>query len=263
MDLCFNCVTSEGIKLQFSPTERGLHVLNCAEYFGLDRPNWVFGNKDNAGVIDTCMAGFPELNNSDGIDTIEKSKSRFSARDIRRADRTRRLQYVSGHPSDKTLGYAADTNGLKNNKVTRRDVILARDMLGVSKHAMAGKRTRTRPDAVNAEEQLVTLPPSILNYYKDVELSVDVLHVNRLPFLASVSKNIHYTTIDALDNMKTANDGERYQHESSQYMLTYSSKPLATARRWAAVHRDFELAAYYAKFIPRHTLVHKTNILFS
>ena len=56
------------------PTERGLHVLNCAEYFGLDRPNWVFGNKDNAGIIDTCMAGFPELNNSDGIDTIEKSK---------------------------------------------------------------------------------------------------------------------------------------------------------------------------------------------
>ena len=203
LDLCFNCTTSEGIKLQFSPTEKGLHVLDCTGYFGLDRPNWVFGNKDDANVIDTCLAGYSELNNSDGIDTIEKSKSRFSARDIRRAERTRRLQYVSGHPSDETLSYASDTNGLKNNKVTRRDVRLARDMLGISEHAMAGKRTRTQPDAVNAEEQLVALPPSILNYYKDVELSVDVLHVNRLPFLASVSKNIHFTTIDALDNMKT------------------------------------------------------------
>ena len=33
-------------------------------------------------------------------------------------------------------------------------------------------------------------------------LSVDVLHVNQIPFLVSVSKNIHYGTIKALDSMK-------------------------------------------------------------
>ena len=47
------------------------------------------------------------------------------------------------------------------------------------------------------------LPSSILEYYRDVELSVDVMHVNRLPFLVSISKKIHYSTVDALDNMKT------------------------------------------------------------
>ena len=41
-----------------------------------------------------------------------------------------------------------------------------------------------------------------MEYYKDVELSIDVLHVNRIPFLATLSKNIHYSTMDALDNMK-------------------------------------------------------------
>ena len=55
----------------------------------------------------------------------------------------------------------------------------------------------------HAEEQVVELPSSILEYYRDVELSVDVMHVNRLPFLVSISKNIHYSTVDALDNIKT------------------------------------------------------------
>ena len=75
-------------------------------------------------------------------------------------------------------------------------------MFRKSEHGLTGKTTRTQPDAVNAEEQLVELPPTIMEYYKNVDLSVDVLHVNRLPFLTSVSKNIHYSTIDALDNMK-------------------------------------------------------------
>ena len=41
-----------------------------------------------------------------------------------------------------------------------------------------------------------------MEYYKNVELSIDVLHVNRIPFLATLSKNIHYSTMDALDTMK-------------------------------------------------------------
>ena len=50
--------------------------------------------------------------------------------------------------------------------------------------------------------RLQKLPPTIMEYYKNVELSIDVLHVNRIPFLATLSKNIHYSTMDALDNMK-------------------------------------------------------------
>ena len=61
---------------------------------------------------------------------------------------------------------------------------------------------RVQPDAVNANETREDLPPTLLDYYKDVELSMNVLHVNNIPFLGSISKNINYVTINALDNMK-------------------------------------------------------------
>ena len=206
LDLCYNCITGENVKVKFTPTDKGLHVLDCSDYFGLERPNTVFGteitdNKTRNGE-GMCQVNAPELNNSDGIDSIQKSEDRFCERDRKRARRARRLQYVSGFPSIDTMIRSAETNGLMNSPVTKRDLILSWDMLGTSEHISAGKTTKTQPPAINADEQLVELPPSIAQYYRDVEISVDVLHVNRLPFLASISKNIHYSTIDALDNMR-------------------------------------------------------------
>lgn len=52
------------------------------------------------------------------------------------------------------------------------------------------------------DKQIVELLPTIIEYYKNNELSVDVLHINRIPFLGLVSKNIHYRTVNPLDNMK-------------------------------------------------------------
>ena len=47
-----------------------------------------------------------------GIDTIKKSWGEFSERDNKKADAARRLQHVSGHPSDSTLVYSLLTNGI-------------------------------------------------------------------------------------------------------------------------------------------------------
>ena len=238
-DLCYDCTTGEGVKLQFLPTEKGLHVLDCTKYYGLGKPNFVFGDKvtDNNtdGGSEMCQMNLTELDNVDGIDTIEKSEARFSRRDIHRAKRARRMQYVSGHPSDNTMIYSASTNGIKNSPITKRDVLLAIDMLGNSEHAMAGKTTRTQPDAVNAEEQLVELPPTIINHYRNVELSVDVLHVNRLPFLGSLSKNIHYSTVDALDNMRT----QTMENVIVQLLQSYNVRGF----RVVAIHVDIQFKA--------------------
>ena len=74
-------------------------------------------------------------------------------------------------------------------------------MLGLSDASVQGKRTRTQPDAV-VDKVVVDLPPTIIEYYWKIELSIDVLHVNRIPFLTLISKNIHYGTVNALNNMK-------------------------------------------------------------
>jgi hypothetical protein len=136
----------------------------------------------------------------DAIDTVEKSKQKFSKRDQIRADRVRRFQHVAAHPSDETIIYSAMTNGIKNSPITKRDVKMAYDMLGRSKYGVEGKTVRRQPDAVVTDSMPV--PTTILDYYTDVSLSVDVMHVNQVPFLVSISEHIHYGTIRGLDSMK-------------------------------------------------------------
>ena len=77
---------------------------------------------------------------------------------------------------------------------------MALEMLGKSKYSVQGKTVRHQPDAVHIEE--VSVPTKILDYYTSVTLSIDVVHVNKAPFLVSVSDHIHYGTVKALSSMK-------------------------------------------------------------
>jgi hypothetical protein len=203
-DLKFNCTTSEGVKVSFSSTPDGLHVMDCASYFGVGRQGHVFGtsiidNNTNSG-LSMChnITGVTKV--KDAIDTVEKSKQNFSKKDQLRADRVRRFQHVAAHPSDETIIYSAMTNSIKNSPITKRDVKMAYDMLGKSKYGIQGKTVRGQPDQVITESMPV--PTTVLDYYKDVELSIDVMHVNKVPFLVSISEHIHFGTITALDSMK-------------------------------------------------------------
>ena len=114
----------------------------------------------------------------------------------------RRFQLVSGHPSDETIIYSAVTNNIKNSPITRQDVQMTLDQINVSKFAIQGKTTKSQPPVADADKCVVDLPPEIMEYYKNVELSIDVLHVNSIPFLGSVSKNIHYIIVNPLVNIK-------------------------------------------------------------
>ena len=196
LDPCYQCTTKEGVEVLFAPTRQGLHVLDCKEMFDKDPNATVFGSSaiDNSFGTEECHS------NTTQIDTIEASRNKFTKRDQAKAMLVRRFQHVAGHPSDATLDYAAATNSIRNSPITRRDIILAHEMLGRSEYAVQGKTTRTQPDAV--VDRIVEVPSTIMEYYRDVELSVDVMHVNRVPFLVTLSKSIHYATVNALDNMK-------------------------------------------------------------
>ena len=218
-DLAYRCVTLEGKHIAFTPTKQGLYKLNCSELFvdtATGQTVCVFGTKktDNGTHFGRAMCDTRDCNvhhkrechnnalgsESQPIDSVEESKKRFTKRDQIRANLVRRFQHVAGHPSDATISYSAATNAIKNSPITRRDVKLAMDMLGTSKYAIEGKTTRTQPAAV--DQEIIQVPPTIMEYYKNVVLSIDVLHVNKIPFLMSISKDIHYGTVDALDDMK-------------------------------------------------------------
>ena len=75
-------------------------------------------------------------------------------------------------------------------------------MLGPRKHTMKGETTRCGLDPVHITMQKLDVLKSIMKICKGVELSADFIHLNDVPFMTTMSNNIHHGTIDALANLK-------------------------------------------------------------
>ena len=58
----------------------------------------------------------------------------------------RSFQHVAGHPSDETIIHSTNTHGIKNIPMTLRDLMLTKEIIGPSNHAIKGKTNRSRPD---------------------------------------------------------------------------------------------------------------------
>ena len=86
-----------------------------------------------------------------------------------------------------------------NFPVTIKDVRRAENVNGPSVQALKGKtiRSKTSPFVVS---DYVAVPHEIFEENRTVTLSVDVMFVNRIPFLTSISWHLKFTTADTLHN---------------------------------------------------------------
>ena len=60
----------------------------------------------------------------------------------------------------------------------------------------------TSLDSIDVNNQFTELPPTKLDYYRSVQLAANVMYVNNVPFLTSISNHMHCGTPNAVDNMK-------------------------------------------------------------
>ena len=77
------------------------------------------------------------------ITKVQKKKERYTARDIKRADRARRFQNITGHPIKQIL-HAVDNKILQNLPILREDVRMVEDIYGPSIPHLKGKRVRRK-----------------------------------------------------------------------------------------------------------------------
>ena len=86
-DLKYDCVTSNGVNVTFTPNKQGLHVFDCRKYFSLGQSGCVFGetiidNDTNNGLFMYHTITSIGVNNEIAIDTAEESKNNiFTMRD--------------------------------------------------------------------------------------------------------------------------------------------------------------------------------------
>ena len=86
--------------------------------------------------------------------------------------------------------------------MTVEDVIRSDKIYGRDIHSLKGKTTRTQPTRLVTD--YVEIPPSVLKKNKHVTLSIGIMYVNRIPFVTTISRNIKFTTVEAIQNRTKA-----------------------------------------------------------
>ena len=107
-----------------------------------------------------------------------------------------------GYPSPRDFQKLIAENMILNCPVTVEDFIRADKIYGRYIHSLKGKTTRTRPTRLVTD--YVEISPSVLEKNKHVTLSIDIMYVNRILFVTTFSRNIKFTTVEAIQNRTKA-----------------------------------------------------------
>jgi hypothetical protein len=85
--------------------------------------------------------------------------------------------------------------------VTRQDILNAEHIFGPDTGSLKGNTVRKSSDQVRSVN-LVPIPATIMTHYRKVVLCVDVMKVNNMPFLVTISRAIKFGTVAWLKNAK-------------------------------------------------------------
>ena len=86
------------------------------------------------------------------------------------------------------------SNMIVNFPVTFEDVKNAKLIFGPDITSLKGKSVRRKPSSVVTD--YIETPREILESRKELEVSTDIIFINKLPFLVSISRGLNFTTIE-------------------------------------------------------------------
>ena len=92
-------------------------------------------------------------------------------------------------------------NMINNFPVTIKDAMRAKRIIGPSAQESKGKTIRTKPIPVVTD--YVAVPHAVFEENRNVTLSLDVMFVNRIPFLTSISWHLKFIPAETLHNRTT------------------------------------------------------------
>jgi hypothetical protein len=156
------------------------------------------------------------------VNTVDNNKTRYTNRDYSRALLAHKLQNIIGCPSTRSYLNIVANNLLPNCPVTRDGILAAEDIFGPNLGSLKGKTTRMTPEHVQAQQ--IDIPINIMTQYKAVTLAVDVMYVNRIPFLMRVSQHIKFGTAEMLKSESDASSLDAIKHVKKAYARTQGFK---------------------------------------
>ena len=130
----------------------------------------------------TNLAGDPAR-----VSTVEDNLKQFTRRQVRDAATCMAFQNTAGLTTNGMI-LVVDQKMLNNCSITRDSIRHALSIWGPSLSNLDGKTTRRKGDAVLLNEETISsILPDIVLHHSNVMLCLDVVKINGIPFLSTIS----------------------------------------------------------------------------
>ena len=171
-----------GHRTRWKPSGHGLY------HYALDSPNNI-----------TALWG--RLPAKDHINTMAANANGFTCHQCQNAQQVHHLQNIVMHPGDRDMKEIV-VKHLQDCPVTGVDIDVARTLLGSNLGSLKGKTVR-RPNP-HVPMGTTGVPISILKHHQHVTIAIDIMFINAIPFFITISRNLHFGTVEVLPNRQEA-----------------------------------------------------------
>jgi hypothetical protein len=131
------------------------------------------------------------------VSSVVENKTKFTTQQVKDADLAKRVYAMVGRPSHATFLKMIQENMIDGCPITVEDANRAVTIYGPDISAIRGKTVRRQVDHIPSN-QVDPVLHSILKEHRNVTLCLDILYVDGLVFVATVSRNIHFITIECI-----------------------------------------------------------------
>ena len=131
------------------------------------------------------------------IQTVDKLAGECTRRTVEAAKTARRFQNIIMRPSSRETKEIA-TKYVTDCPITSEAVDAADRVFGPNLGSLKGKTVRTKRDHVSHD--IGGVPRPILDKHRNIAFAVDIVFVNKIPFLVTRSRVTKFGTIEALPN---------------------------------------------------------------
>ena len=134
------------------------------------------------------------------LNTVSENRKWFTLREYEGALEAQLAMHLLGVPSKRDFENMLRSDMIVNCPVTFDDVKDDKLIFGLDVTSLKEKSVMRKPARV--VKDYVEIPREILESRKDLEVSTDIMFVNKFPFLARISLGMKFTTIEYLSGKK-------------------------------------------------------------
>ena len=141
------------------------------------------------------------------LQTVRENRRGFNQREYERAVQARKLMHTVGAPTTSNLKSMLRQNIIMNCPVTTKDVDNAEKIFGKDVSSLKGKSTRPRPTTVI--DNYVDIPREIMENNANLELCMDIMFINEIPFLTTIDRQIKFRSLVPMESRSSVESFKR------------------------------------------------------